>query len=176
VKIDENDIAGKLRISWHTVVSMLKKLEEQEMISYLPQSDQPQLQFIRSRVDQLHMDIDVQYIALRKKLQEDQIAAVLAYTSMPVCRSIQLLHYFDEAFADKCGLCDICVAEKRKEDFDVLEERIAFEIATILHADLHTLDELVAAIKSGTDADKLTMIRNLLDNGKIKFDGKNYYL
>jgi ATP-dependent DNA helicase RecQ len=176
VKIDENDVAGKLRISWQTVITMLKKLEEQEIISYLPQTDKPQLQFIRPRVDQLHMDIDVQYISLRKKLQEDQIAAVLAYASTPVCRSIQLLQYFDEPFAEKCGLCDVCVAEKRKLDLAELEEKIAFEIATLLQSDPHTLDELMTGMKTGTEAEKLEQIRLLLDAGKIKTDGKNYYI
>ncbi len=176
VKVDENEIAGRLKISFQTVIGMLRKLEEQEIISYLPQTDKPQLQFVVPRLDQLHMDIDVKYIALRKKIQEDQVAAVLAYTANPVCRSIQLLTYFDEPASAKCGLCDICVAEKKQQDADELEEKIAFEIATLLQSDPHTLDELLLAVKSGTEQERLTQIRLLLDTGKIKTDGKNYYL
>lgn len=176
VKINENEVAGRLKLSYHTVVSMLKKLEEQEMISYLPQTDKPQLQFILPRADQLHLDIDVRYISLRKKIQEDQIAAVLAYAATPSCRSIQLLSYFDEPYADKCGLCDVCVAEKKAQDLDELEEKIAFEIATLLQSDPHSLDELVTGIKTGSESDRLQQIRALLDVGKIKSDGKNYYL
>lgn len=176
VKINENEIAGRLKLSYQTVVTMLKKLEEQEMISYLPQTDKPQLQFIVPRADQLHMDIDVKYIALRKKIQEDQVAAVLAYASTSSCRSVQLLSYFDEPYADKCGLCDVCVADKKAQDLDELEEKIAFEIATLLQSDPHTLDELMTAIKTGSETERLQQIRVLLDAGKIKTDGKNYYL
>lgn len=176
VKISEDDIAGRLKVSYKTVIGLLQKLQEQELISYLPQTDQPQLQFIRARVDQLHMDIDVRYIELRKKIQEDQIAAVLAYASTPSCRSIQLLRYFDEPFADKCGACDICLAEKRRLDLDELDDKIAFEIATLLQIDSYELDELVRTIKTGTETDRINQIRRLLDLGKIKTDGKHYHL
>lgn len=176
VKIKEDEIAGRLKISYNTVVTLLKKLQEQELISYLPQTDQPQLQFVRPRVDQLHMDIDVKYIELRRKIQEDQIAAVLAYASTPACRSIQLLAYFDEPFAEKCGVCDICLAEKRSLEAAELDDKIEFEIATLLQTNPHELDDLLREIRTGTEADKLKQIRMLLDAGKIKTDGKNYYL
>jgi ATP-dependent DNA helicase RecQ len=176
VNIKEDDIAGRLKVSYQTVVKLLTNLQEQELISYLRQTDQPQLQFIRPRVDQLHMDIDVNYIALRKKIQEDQIAAVLAYASTPSCRSIQLLSYFDEPFADKCGVCDVCLAERRQLELAEMDDRIEFEIATLLQTAPHDLDALMTEIKTGTEADKLKQIRCLLDAGKIKTDGKNYYL
>lgn len=176
VKIKEDEIAGRLKISYNTVVTLLKKLQEQELISYLPQTDQPQLQFVRPRVDQLHMDIDVKYIELRRKIQEDQIAAVLTYASTPACRSIQLLAYFDEPFAEKCGVCDICLAEKRSLEAAELDDKIEFEIATLLQTNPHELDDLLREIRTGTEADKLKQIRMLLDAGKIKTDGKNYYL
>ena len=174
--IVENDIAAKIGVSYHDVVRLLTNLQDQGLISYLPKSDQPQLQFLIARVDQLHLDTDVKYIELRKKIQAEQISAVLAYAATPVCRSIQLLAYFDEPNADKCGVCDICLAEKRSEDRAELIDKVDFEIATLLQTGSHTLDELVTEIKSGSDQEKLNQIRNLLDAGKIKTDGKNYYL
>ena len=66
--------------------------------------------------------------------------------------------------------------KKKQQDIEELEEKIAFEIATLLQSDPHTLDELLLATKSGTEQEKLTQIRALLDAGKIKTDGKNYYL
>ncbi|MDO7743708.1 MAG: RecQ family zinc-binding domain-containing protein, partial [Pedobacter sp.] len=106
----------------------------------------------------------------------EQINAVLAYAETPVCRSIQLLAYFDEPNADKCGVCDICLAEKKNENLAELNDKIDFEIATLLQTGPHALDELVTAIKTGSDNEKLNQIRELLDAGKIKTDGKNYYL
>ncbi|MCX2480683.1 RecQ family ATP-dependent DNA helicase [Pedobacter sp. MC2016-15] len=174
--ISESDIAKRLGISFNDVVRQLGTLQEQGLLSYLQQSDQPQLQYLMARVDQLHLDTDVKYIELRRKIQAEQISAVLAYAGTPVCRSIQLLAYFDEPNADKCGVCDVCLAEKKAEDLAELSDKIDFEIATLLQTGLRPLDELVQEVKTGSDQEKLNRIRELLDAGKIKTDGKNYYL
>jgi len=176
VKIQEAEIAKKVRMSFNDVVRLLNNLQDQGILSYLPQTDQPQLQYIRARVDLLHIDIDVKYIELRKKIQTDQINAVLAYAGKPECRSIQLLAYFDEPDSEKCGVCDICLAEKKADDLDQLSDTIDFEIVTLLQSNSHDLAELVAGIKVGPENEKLNRIRELLDAGKIKTDGKNYYL
>jgi ATP-dependent DNA helicase RecQ len=174
--IVESDIATKIGVSYHDVVRLLNNLQDQGLLSYLPKSDQPQLQFLAARVDQLHLDTDVKYIELRKKILAEQISAVLSYAATPVCRSIQLLTYFDEPNAAQCGVCDICLAAKRNEDRAELTDKIDFEIATLLQTHNHSLDDLVTEIKTGSDQEKLNQIRRLLDAGKIKTDGKNYYL
>lgn len=176
VKISEAEIAGKIRSSFKDVVRHLNTLQEQGLLSYLPQSDQPQLQYLLPRLDFNHMDIDVKYIEQRKQLQTAQINAVLAYAAKKECRSIQLLTYFDEPESDKCGICDVCLAEKKADDADQLEDKIDFEIATLLQVEMHTIDTLVSAIATGTENERLERIRALLDAGKIKTDGKNYYL
>jgi ATP-dependent DNA helicase RecQ len=176
VKISEADIAGKLRISFNDVLKQLNNLQEQGLLSYLPQSDEPQLQYLRPRLDFNHMDIDVKYIAQRKQIQTDQINAVLAYAGKKECRSIQLLAYFDEPGSDKCGICDVCLAEKKADDADQLEDKIDFELITLLQSEMYALDVLINAVVTGTENERLDRIRALLDAGKIKTDGKNYYL
>jgi ATP-dependent DNA helicase RecQ len=175
-KIQEADIARKLALSFNEVVKQLNFLQEQGLLSYLPQTDQPQLQFVRPRVDLMHLDIDVKYVKLRKKILTDQINAVLAYTASAVCRSKQLLAYFDEPDAEKCWVCDICLAEKKAEESDLLSDKIDFEIITLLQSKPYELLDLVPALKSGTETEILSRISELLDAGKIKTDGKNYYL
>lgn len=176
VKISEAEIAGKIRASFNDVVRMINNLQERGLLSYLPQSDQPQLQYLRPRLDFNHMDIDSKYIEQRKQLQMGQIEAVSGYVARRECRSVQLLAYFDEPEAEKCGVCDVCLAEKKTSDADELEDKIDFELATLLQVEMHTLDSLVTAITAGTEHERLERIRILLDAGKIKTDGKNYYL
>jgi ATP-dependent DNA helicase RecQ len=176
VKIKEDELAKRVGVSFKTVTAMLQRLNDLEVMSYLPQTDQPQLQFLQARTDQLHLDIDIKYIELRRKIQGDQISAVLNYAGSNSCRSIQLLSYFDEKYAPKCGVCDICLAEKRELEAEELVQKIEFEIATLLQVSAYSLTDLVAALRSGTESDKLKQIRELLDAGKIKTDGKNYYL
>ena len=177
VKISESDLSNRLRISYNDVIAYLKKLQEYQVISYLPQTDQPQLQFVTPRLDMLHLDVDAKFIQLRKQIQSTQIEAVLAYASNSICRSIQLLTYFGENGAEKCGVCDVCLAEKKQEDLAAYHDTIDFEISTVLKEGQHLdLDSLVKSIQTGTDNDKIERIRALLDAGKIKTDGKKYYL
>lgn len=176
VKISESELSNRLRISYNDVVAYLKKLQEYQVISYLPQTDQPQLQFVTPRLDMLHLDVDAKFIQLRKQIQSTQIEAVLAYASNNICRSVQLLTYFGESGAEKCGVCDVCLAEKKQEDLSAYNDTIDFEICTVLQGQHLDLDELVKSIQTGTDNDKIERIRELLDAGKIKTDGKKYYL
>jgi ATP-dependent DNA helicase RecQ len=176
VKINESDIAKKIRASYNDVVRLLGNLQEQGIISYLPRTEEPQIVYLRSRVDFLHLDVDARFVELRKKIQTDQINAVLAYAEKRVCRSIQLLSYFDESDAQKCGVCDVCINEKKVDEPDRLADQIDFEIATILQSQSYNLTDLVSLIKSGRESDKIDRVRELLDAGKIKTDGKNYYI
>lgn len=176
VKINEADLAKKTGLSYKDIVALLKKLESIELLTYIPQTDQPQLQYVRPRVDMDHFDLDVKYLGLRKEILHKQINAVVAYTSSNVCRSIQLLNYFDEHHAVKCGVCDVCLAEKRAENQNQIGEEIAFEIISLLQQQPLSLDDLVTNIKNGTEAERIDTIRELLDAGKIKSDGKKYYI
>lgn len=176
VKINEADLAKKTGLSYKEIIALLNKLQAIELLTYTQQTDQPQLQYVRPRVDMDHFDLDVKYLELRKEILHKQINAVVAYASSNLCRSIQLLHYFDEHHATKCGVCDVCLAEKRAENRSQMEEEIEFEIISLLQQQPLSLDDLVTNIKNGAEAERIDTIRELLDAGKIKTDGKKYYL
>lgn len=176
VKIKESDLSNRLKISYNDVVANLNKLQQLEILSYLPQTDQPQLQFVLPRADQLHLDIDVKYIKLRQQLQTEQINAVLAYATAASCRSKQLLQYFGEVNAEKCGFCDICLAQRKAAEQAQLNDKIDFELIKLLKTEHFTLDDLLMNIPFGTKNDKIDRIRELLDATKIKTDGNKYYI
>ena len=87
-----------------------------------------------------------------------------------------LLAYFGESDADKCGICDVCLEEKRLKNLSETADNITDEIAHLLSVDALALDSLIGSIKSGTEKDRIETIRTLLDAGKIKTDGERYYL
>ncbi|RYD74509.1 MAG: RecQ family ATP-dependent DNA helicase [Sphingobacteriales bacterium] len=176
VKISEADLGKKLGISFKDVVAILNKLQSIEMLTYIQQTDQPQLQYVRPRVDMDHFDLDVKYLELRKEILLKQVNAVVAYTSTKKCRSIQLLNYFDEHTATKCGVCDVCLADKRAENEVQMNDEIEFEIISLLQHQPLSLDDLVSGIKNGAEYERIDTIRELLDAGKIKSDGKKYYI
>lgn len=176
IKISEADLAQRLGVSFNQVVAMLNHLQAVEILSYMPQTDEPQLQLLRARLDVDHFDLDVKYLNQRKEILLKQINAVVKYVTSSQCRSIQLLHYFDEVNAEKCGLCDVCLDEKRAAQTATLTDVMEFELLSLLQKQSLTLDELVKQIKSGAEEDRIVLIRELLDAGKIKNDGKRYYI
>lgn len=176
ISINEADLAKKTGLSYKDIIALLHKLQSLELLTYIQQTDQPQLQYVRPRVDMDHFDLDVKYLELRKEILLKQINAVISYASTNICRSIQLLAYFDEHHASKCGVCDVCLAEKKAENDQLINDEIDFEIISLLQQQAFTLDDLVTAIKKGTENERIDAIRELLDAGKIKTDGKKYYL
>ncbi len=176
VKIKESDLAQRTSLSFNDVVEMLNKLQQQELLSYLPQTDQPQLLFLLPRRDVQHFDLDVKYLNLRKEIMQKQIEAVVNYATTNICRNIQLLEYFDDDTAKKCGVCDVCLAEKRALFEAETADKIAYEVVSKLQANHFTLKDLINKISVGNEKHKLKVLRELLDAGKIKSDGNKYYI
>lgn len=146
------------------------------LLSYLQQTDKPQLQYVKPRADNRQLLIDHKYIGERKKITEEQVAAVIRYAESFICRNKTLLEYFGEAVSSKCGVCDVCLEEKRRDSNAFLAENIINEIFQLLSAGHLSLDELVTGLHYGTEKERINMVRELLDSGQIKTDGRKYYV
>jgi len=174
VSLREFDISRRSGLSVQQVIEGLKQLAEYGLLNYFPQNDQPQLTFIKPRQQQLY--INKVYIEERKALYQRKMEAVFAYASHKQCRSQLLLAYFDEPGAGKCGVCDVCLEEKRKYSAADIRDEITNDIAQLLSDAPTDLDALVTSIKNGSEKEILDTIRLLLDAGKIRFNGEKYYL
>lgn len=175
-KINEAELANRLKVSYNEVINTLKYLESQELIQYLQQTDVPQLTFLVGRTQLSHMDIDVKFIKQRQEIHEKQINSVIEYASKDVCRSILLLKYFNEITADKCGICDVCIAEKKRLKVNSYMEMLDYELITLLQSGRKNYEEIVAGIKDISEEKIINRLKDLLEAGKIKTDGIWYYL
>jgi len=176
VRIRELDVARRLNQSVQQVVAQLKYLEEQQILSYLPQTDQPQVTFTKPRQDGLHVIIDRKFLEDRKQVFHQKMEAVFTYAESRQCRSRMLLAYLDEPDAPICGHCDVCLENKRLEKASEIFDRITQETIDRLSIQSSSVGDLIGSIKTGREKEKLQTIRRLLDAGKIKSDGEKYYL
>ena len=176
VHIREFDLAKRMNTSAQQVIEGLNQLQEMNILNYLPQTDKPQVTFIIPRQDIKDVMIDKRYIEQRKQVFKQKMDAVFHYAETERCRSQMLLNYFDESNARKCGVCDVCLAEKRAENSHDIGDRVTNEIVRWLTVDSLSLDDLVNAITVGTEKERIEIIRNLLDAGKIKMDGERFHL
>ncbi len=176
VRVREFDVARRTGLTVQQVIDALLQLHKAEVISYMQQTDKPQVTYLKPRVSGEYLLLDHQYIAQRKQVYQKKMEAVLAYAETPVCRSRQLLGYFSEPDAPKCGKCDVCLREKRQQNYAQINEMISDEVMQLLGSEPLTLNQLMSGLTKGTRQEQLALLRTLMDAGHIKTNGNIYYL
>jgi len=174
--VKESDLGKRLGINRNEVVKILEKLQTLQIINYIEQTDKPHLFFIKPRVDTLHLLIDRKYHTDRYQVHKSQIEAIISYAVNNKCRSQQLLNYFNEAHAPICGVCDVCLENKKALKKTVNTDEIVKAILNELSKKPLHLTELIESLHPGNDTEKLNVIRILLDAGTIKVNREYYYL
>ncbi|PRD46245.1 RecQ family ATP-dependent DNA helicase [Sphingobacterium haloxyli] len=172
IALNEYELAKKLKVSYDTVVNLLRGLQQLEVASYLPKTDAPQLEFRQARVDYKHLFIDTSFIEERKDIKEQQIKAIYAYLDAKDCRSIALQTYFGEKEETFCGICDLCLVRQHRHE---IHEKLQEEIKTVLLAGERDVKQLGNELTIGDDDTKLHMIRLLLDKQQIILRDGLYY-
>jgi len=173
VPIRETELARRVGKPLTAIVEMIDYLKKSEILSYLPQTDSPQLQFLRPRMDNKRLHIDSQYIRERKEVKQQQMDAVFHYLDDLKCRSKFLLAYFGENKPQRCGICDRCLKAVKTEG---LEDRLMGELTEILAEGPATIDKLITRMVSGDEEARLAFTRKCLEEGKLKVNGDKYYL
>jgi ATP-dependent DNA helicase RecQ len=176
VRIREFDLSRRTHMSVQQVIEGLKQLQEYNILSYLPQNDNPQVTYLKPRQHNNNVYINRVYIEQRKATYLKKMEAVFAYATHKKCRSQMLLAYFDEPNATKCGICDVCLEEKRQINAAEIGDDITNEIVEVLSTAPSDISQLITSLKSGAEKEQIATIRLLLDAGKIKFNGEKYYL
>lgn len=176
VNLREFDLAKRTGLTVQLIISNLNQLQDFGILTYLQQTDKPQITYLKPRQTSANLLINMPFITERKQLYYEKMEAVLNYAEHQKCRSQMLLAYFDEDDAPKCGICDVCLQERRQNNQTEIAERLTNEILEVLLPAPLTLDGLINGTKGGHQKEKLDVIRQLLDAGRIKTNGEVYYL
>jgi ATP-dependent DNA helicase RecQ len=109
VFIDESYIASKAGLTSQQVYLVLKGLSMRRIVHFVPQRRMPTITYLVNRVETERLFIPSSVYEERKAQFEKSIMAMVSYaTNSEVCRSRQLLRYFDEEKTTDCGCCDVC--------------------------------------------------------------------
>lgn len=144
--IDEDMIAAQAGLTSQQIYLLLKGLTQKRILHFVPRSKTPSITYTRDRVDGEDLIITRDVYEDRKEQFAKRINTVIGYaTNDNVCRSRQLLRYFDEPRSTDCGQCDVCLAHKRMPDTERLL-RDARDMITALLDDRkrHHLTELLS--------------------------------
>lgn len=144
--IDEDMIATQAGLTSQQIYLLLKGLTQKRILHFVPRSKTPFITYTRDRVDGENLIITRDVYEDRKEQFAKRINTVIGYaTNDNVCRSRQLLRYFDEPRSTDCGQCDVCLAHKRMPD----TERLLMDARNMITALLddrkrHHLTELLS--------------------------------
>ncbi len=171
VNIDEFFIAKKAGITTKLVLSNFERLQEDNIIEYKAVKNEAELTFLLPREDdytinRVSKEIK-QFISQKKKKSDDLIEFVNNNT---ICRSIQVLDYFDEVQKKKCGICDVCISENRKSAVN-----LSSEIIQLLKQHNSLSSSEISEFLVANEKDILIHLRELLTDDKIKINHQNKY-
>jgi ATP-dependent DNA helicase RecQ len=125
VSVSEKQLMKLSRLPMEAVQKQLEQLRSFGIIEWLPQKNTPQIHYLLNRASASYLHIDQDRYLERKKLYEARVAKMLDYTSLNNCRSRFIAAYFGDTLSKDCGVCDNCLAQKRKslskEEFNTIQ-------------------------------------------------------
>jgi len=166
-------LAKKLDMPREDLTGSLMQLHSNGIIEFRPEKDKPQLIFTQERVDPNNLTIDYELFNFRKKRHLERLQKTIAYAEHTICRSQQLLKYFGEKNAKKCGTCDVCLERNKVQVSKDEYERYRIKILKQLEREPLTVKELAEAFAPKRHDLVMRTIELLIDEGDIdKVDEK----
>ncbi|MFT4575151.1 MAG: ATP-dependent DNA helicase RecQ [Polaribacter sp.] len=169
-KINEFWLSKKVGILSSKVVAVLEQLHLEEIIDYKKATKNADLYFLVPREDDKTINSIskniTKYIQQKIKKSEDILQLV---KNDEVCRSFQILTYFNEAGISACGMCDVCL--KKKNTYHNVSSSIIAYLKNQEHASSHQICNHI----SSTEANVLVNLQQLLSEEIIAINNYNQY-
>ena len=168
--IDEMEIAAFSKHSHEEVHALLKHLWRSNIIRYIPTNHDPLIFLDEERLPSRDVYIAPETYSHRKSLMLERFNHLLHYANEEQeCRSRIIEKYFCDKMSEPCGICDNCLARKRREK-SASAPSFDEQILALLSTEPMTIKELIAQIK-GNEQNIIDIIRQLTENGKISAEG-----
>jgi ATP-dependent DNA helicase RecQ len=167
-------ITSKTGQSIETVIAVLKKMERDHIVEMMLQITDATLTFLVPREDDKTINVISREVEALNRKKTAQVNSVLNYiANTNTCRSVQLVSYFGETTASKCGICSVCKTQNSKLSNREIEH-LAKQILAILEScDLSSRE--ISEKLTFAETDVLKVLRLLIDAGKIKINPKKQY-
>jgi ATP-dependent DNA helicase RecQ len=109
-----------------------------------------------------------------RDLARHKTNAVGQYLSGTRCRQVLLLTYFDEADPARCGVCDICLADKKAAQATAQAPSLREPLLAHLRQAAASPRELLAAFPPQQAAAVTAAVREMVDRGELTYaaDGR----
>jgi ATP-dependent DNA helicase RecQ len=170
VKISESELAQIYFAPQQEVVKKLLFMEECGILEYEPRRDKPQLTFLTPRYDATLLPLKVVEIEKKKDRDRQKAKAVVNYaTHTQRCRTLLLLEYFNEFDANPCEVCDVCIANKKRENNDTEALRGAI-MSYLQQQTAATPREISTAFENVAERALLDTLQDLIQEETIHYN------
>lgn len=170
VKISESYLSKALKVSRQEIEALLLHLHKLNVIYYAPLKDKPQITFLIPRQDADRLPVDRQRLQARKKLILDKMKAMVGYVENTFrCRMQLVQDYFDETTFKTCGICDVCI-DKRKKENGQAYALLRKEIVNVIKKKSFSIEELERFMAPKDRELFVDVVRDLVDEGLLEYD------
>jgi ATP-dependent DNA helicase RecQ len=168
--ISEKQLATSLNITLSEVINLLQSLHNLQLLDYERASEMPQLTFILDRQDASYLPIDPKAIEERRQLNFSKMEAVISYAKQNhQCRMQVIQNYFDEDTFEICGVCDVCIENRKKENLASLTD-YRKQVLYLLDQKPLAADELEKAVAPNDSELFIEVLREMVDVNEIAYD------
>lgn len=172
-KINTSMLAQKTGIKETILFSVLKQLEQAEIISLKNSKTDAQITYLQPREDDKSINRISTIIKQQNALKEKQVLSVLSYINNDkLCKSSQLLSYFGETEVKNCGVCTVCLKNKPSKKSNSKNVRNA--IIKALETKALSSRALFEAL-SFSEKEINTILKDLLEQNIISITKTNTY-
>ncbi len=173
-KIDEFEIAKRIKTTKEKVIKALQYLSHLEIITYLEQTTQPQLTYLTERLDIKDVKISTQHYHDRKEIAIKKMESVIYFSTVKhKCRSEILLSYFGEKDIYRCGVCDVCLERNKLELSDVEFSSVSDQVKKIVNEEKLPITQVINKIEGIRDDKTIKVIQWLMENDKLISNEEN---
>ena len=164
--IDIEKIAKILNIEASKIIQNLDALAAKEIVKFRNINTDAQITFSQPREDEKAINRISKEVKVHNKVKYNKIVAVINYIeNNSVCKSKQLLTYFDEPNSKACGICNVCIKKEnaivpfKKENVDLVLKSIEVKPMT---------SRMLESNLSISNKEVVSILKHLLELKKIE--------
>lgn len=173
VRVDEGRLSRQMEAETAKVIKALTKLDSMGLISYLPHNDKPKITYLSSRIDERDIVFSKEIYEDRKQRVMQRFETMAAFAaSTTKCRSMQLLMYFGETGASRCGVCDVCMDRNELNVNNLEFDGYVNMLKPRLREHPMALKEIYLLFPFENHPKLSELLRWLFDNRKLMMDEK----
>ncbi|NHM02135.1 RecQ family ATP-dependent DNA helicase [Flavobacterium difficile] len=163
-------IATKSGTSEEKVITILNKLQAQEMIDLKLQSNDISILYNEPREDSYTINRVVKILENQNQIKVEQYNAMLDFVSdTSKCKSVLISKYFGEENAKPCGICSYCSLKNKSEP-----KSVSTSIQNLLKNTALSSKEIENTLTFSTE-EIIFALQNLLENDSIFLNSNNKY-